>query len=148
MLTTYAATYVASYNMLDASQFFISSEWNLRNLSESVGDGGPITLFAATNEGWFDLHQDDHTRLLTDQWKPHEWDFLRHMMVQGNYTMEAIELLYEEKGDFNFTSLAGQDLMVTKDKGGNLTVAGGSFVKADIRGIDGYVLTAAYRPEL
>jgi uncharacterized surface protein with fasciclin (FAS1) repeats len=137
MLAVYTADYT-SINMKDLSQFFESSEWNLRNMSMNFAGGAPVTLFASHNEGFFQINSQDTTRLLTIKWQPHNWDFLSHMMIPGNFTYEYLDKLYETKGgDFNLTSLANQSLPVTRAEDGTLEVAGGKIFKTDIQGIDG-----------
>jgi hypothetical protein len=138
MLAEYAGDYTTHITKI-VSQYFISSEWNRRNLSKSVGDGGPITLFAAVNDGWSSVNGEDATRLSTDVWKPHQLDLLRHMMVQGNFTEQMLRDRYvTEKGAYNMTSLANQTLQVMVDPvTNNLTIAGGSILFNDIKGVDG-----------
>lgn len=141
MLAEYAAEYTI-HNMKDVSQFFTSSEWNRRNLSmnEGVGDGGPVTLFAAVNTGWDALTGEDITRLSTDMWKPHQHDFLRHMMIQGNFTEEELRQMVEaeESGILNVTSLANQTLYLEIDEDRDkLMVNGGDVFMNDIHGVDG-----------
>lgn len=145
MLSNYAGVYTM-HNMKTLSEFFISSEWNLRNLSLSVGDGGPVTLFAAVSTGWSLVTGIDQTRLLTDMWKPHQWDFLRHMMIQGNYTeAELRQMVKNAGGTLNLTSLANQTLTLelpTEDE--KLKLDGGDLFFPDIRGVDGYVTARLY----
>jgi len=139
MLLNVAAEYTV-YNLRDTAQFFISSEWNLRNLSRSVGDGGPVTMFASTNSGYNFFNLEDTTRLATDKWKPHMWDLLRHMMVQGVYLEQDLKDLYVGNGnqEYNLTSLAGQPITIGYDSGRNVVqVDGGDLFYADIKGVDG-----------
>lgn len=139
MLVNYAAEYT-SHNMKDTAQFFIASEWNLRNLSLSVGDGGPVTLFATADSGWNIFNIEDVTRLATDKWKPHQWDMLRHMCVQGIYLESDLKALYDQSGPYNLTSLAGQPIAFDFDPVKNvMTVDGGDLFFADVKGVDGYV---------
>jgi len=139
MLTEYASEFT-SHNTKDISQFLTSSEWNRRNLSLDVGDGSPVTLFAAINTGWDSLTGEDITRLSTDMWKPHQWDFLRHMMIQGNYSLaELRQMVSDAGGALNVTSLANQTLSLEVD-GNTLSVNGGEVFYPDIHGVDGYVL--------
>lgn len=138
MLVEYASEFT-SHNMKDVSQMFVSSEWNRRNLSLNVGDGSPVTLFASTNEGWFEVNGEDVTRLSTDEWKPHQWDMLRHMMVQGNWTYQMLQdRLTANRGPYNLTSLAGQNLTVKlNEKQTTLTIAGGEIFYPNVVGVDG-----------
>ena len=138
MLVEYAADFT-QYNTKDVAQMFISSEWNRRNLSIDVGDGGPITLFASINDGWFEVNGEDVTRLSTDMWKPHQLDLLRHMMVQGNWSYQMLQdRLVQEGGPYNLTSLAGQNLTVKLDEEKSiLSLAGGNIFYQDVVGVDG-----------
>lgn len=140
MLANYAAEYTM-YNMKDFAQYFVSSEWNLRNLSLSIGDGSPVTLLAADNAAFFDVTGIDTTRLSTDMWRPHLHDFLKHMTLQGNYTMEELKKLTEEKGGaYNITTLANQTIELTIDEDRDkLMILGGDVRRSDIQGVDGYV---------
>ena len=139
MLANYAAEFT-KYNMRDISQFMIASEWNLRNLSRSVGDGGPITLLAAADVGFNIFNLEDTTRLASDKWKPHQWDLLRHNILQGEYTeQDFIDLWYDNnKMDYNLTTLSGQNVTfgyneVTK----KVQVEGGDLWYPNIKGVDG-----------
>lgn len=141
MLTEYASEFTRN-NMKDIAQYFTASEWNRRNLSMSVGDGGPITLFAPVNTGWGKVTGFDTTRLSTDMWKPHMWDMLRHMLVQGNYTEKELrQMVIDNKGPYNITTLAGQHILLDIDKERDkLLVDDGEVFYSDIHGVDGYVL--------
>jgi hypothetical protein len=141
MQVDYAADYTA-YNTKETAQFMIASEWNLRNISESVGDGGPVTLFASANTGWNVFNLEDKTRLAGDEWKPHQWDLLRHMMVQGIYLLDDLKALYNQHGgSYNLTSLAGQPISIDYDASRDtILVDNGDLFYPDIKGVDGYVL--------
>ncbi|GKY93565.1 hypothetical protein MPSEU_000323900 [Mayamaea pseudoterrestris] len=137
MLAEYVEEFT-QHNLKDVAQMFISSEWNRRNLSLNVGDGGPITLFAAINDGWFEVNSEDVTRLSTDMWKPHQLDLLRHMMVQGNWSYNTLQDKLSSEGPYNLTSLAGQNLTVSFDEEKDLlSIAGGSLFYQDVQGVDG-----------
>lgn len=138
MLANVAAEYTVQYNMRDTSQFLIASEWNLRNLSQSVGDGTDITLFASVNTGWGAFDLEDVTRLASDEWNPHKLDLLRHFLVQGRHTYGDLYAKYQSQGPFNLTSLAGQPLRVGYNEAAKaVTVEDGNFVYKDILGVDG-----------
>jgi hypothetical protein len=138
MLVEYASEFT-SFNMKDVSQLFVSSEWNRRNLALNVGDGSPVTLFASVNDGWLDVNGEDVTRLSTDEWKPHQWDMLRHMMIQGNWTYQMLQdRLTANKGPYNITSLAGQNLTVDLNEDQTtLTISGGELFYPNVIGVDG-----------
>jgi Fasciclin domain len=139
MLTDVASEYTI-YNTLDVAQFFRASEWNLRDLRLSVGDGSDLTLFASINTGWSIFNTDDTTRLAGDEWKPHQLDMLSHMLVQGRWTEQDLKDKYETNGAFNLTSLLNQSIPVDFDSAtGFITIAGGDLFFPDIQGVDGYV---------
>lgn len=140
MLANYAAEFTM-HNLKDISQYFVSSEWNLRNLSLSIGDGSPVTLLAADNTAFFEVTGTDTTRLSTDMWRPHLHDFLRHMVLQGNYTDADLKALAEGNGGaVNMTTLSGQTIEISvSEESGNLQVEGGDVTYANIHGVDGQV---------
>jgi hypothetical protein len=146
MLMNYAAEYT-KHMMRDHAQFFIASEWNLRNLSLSVGDGGPITLFACSDPGFSIFNLDDVTRLASDKWKPHQWDLLRHNLLQGIWTeQDLIDKWYESRSAYNLETLAGQNITFDYDETRQvLTVDGGDLWYPNIKGVDGYVFQLKYR---
>ena len=138
MMADYAAQKTI-HNMEDVSQFFVASEWNLRNLSLSVGDGGPVTLIAPSNTAWNFLGLQEKTRLATDKWKRHLWDLLKHLLIQGKYAKEDLKRIVEENGGpVNVTMLSGEHVVVTYDLALNLVmVDGGKLFLSDISGVDG-----------
>lgn len=138
MLANYGAEFT-NYNLRDISQFLISSEWNLRNLSLSVGDGGPITLLAAADQGFSIFNLEDTTRLASDKWKPHQWDLLRHNILQGEYTEKDFKDIWaENQTAYNLTTLAGQNVEFDYDPEEDVVlVQGGKLWKPNIKGVDG-----------
>lgn len=139
MLANYGAEFT-NYNLRDISQFMIASEWNLRNLSLSVGDGGLITLLAASDPGWSIFNLEDVTKLASDKWKPHQWDLLRHNILQGEYLEDDFIRLWNENGkvEYNLTTLAGQNVTFDYDESkGKVLVQGGELWYPDIKGVDG-----------
>ena len=138
MLSNYAAEYTI-HNLRDVSQLFVGSEWNLRNLSQSVGDGGPVTVFAPINTGWNFFTLEDTTRLATDKWKRHLWDMLKHLILQGEYSKEDLKAMVTENGGpLNMTMLTGETTVLDFDTDRNeLTLDGGDIYFTDVRGVDG-----------
>ena len=138
MLTNYAAEYTI-HNLRDVSQFLIASGWNLRDLSLSVGDGGPITMIAPVNAAWNFLNLDDTVRLATDKWKRHLFDLLKHLLIQGQYSKEDLKSLVEANGGpVNVTMLNGEHSVVTYDLQQNLVmIDGGKLFFSDVNGVDG-----------
>jgi uncharacterized surface protein with fasciclin (FAS1) repeats len=141
MLTDYAGLKVPEYNVEDFAQYLRASEWNRRDLTQSIGDPTKnITLFASLRPGIVEWFREDTTRISTDQWKPHLRDLLRHCTVQGAMTYADLKKRFDEEGQYNLTSLANQTVEVDYDvKKDLLTVAGGTIAAADIRGVDGLV---------
>ena len=142
MLANYAAEYT-TYNMGRSAQFMISSEWNLRNLSRSVGNGQPVTLLACEDGAWSIFGLETNTRLASDTWKPHRLDLLRHHLLQGEYTKDDFIDLYfnvYDESEYNLTTLAGQNITLNYDTQREVvTVQGGTLWYPDIKGVDGYV---------
>jgi uncharacterized surface protein with fasciclin (FAS1) repeats len=143
MLVIYASEYT-TFNLKDMSQFLTASEWNLRNLSMSVGDGGKLTMFAGADDGWNFFNLEDVTRIATDEWKWHQWDLLRHSMVQGEYLVQDLKNMWlfdYNETDFNMTSLANQNITIGYDKERDMVLVDhGDLWLGDIQGVDGYVV--------
>lgn len=140
MLVGYAADYT-NYALRNTAQFFVASEWNLRNLSLSVGDGDNVTLFASTDPGWSIFNLEDTIRLASDKWKPHQLNLLSHFMVQGKWTeQDFIDKFNIEKGAYNMTSLAGEPIEISYNQTRSVvTIAGFDLFYKNIKGVDGYV---------
>jgi len=137
MLTRTAAEFT-KYNLEDTAQMLYSSEWNMRDLRLSVGDGSKLTLFASLNTGWNFFNQVDKTRLTTDKWKRHQWDLLSHMLVQGYLTKSDLRDRYDQEGPYNLTSLANQTILVDFDNTEKkLIVDKGDLFYPNIEGVDG-----------
>jgi hypothetical protein len=140
MLTSVAAQYT-QYNLKDTAQFFGASEWNIRDLRRSVGDGSNVTLFAAITTGWNYFNVEDMTRLAGDEWKPHQLDLLAHMLVQGTYTNAQLLERYQAEGPYNLTTLTNQTIEVSFDTSKDaITIDGGDIIFSDLQGVDGYVV--------
>jgi uncharacterized surface protein with fasciclin (FAS1) repeats len=140
MLTDYAAEF-SSLNTKDAAQLFWGTEWNLRNLSLSVGDGGPLTMFASINTGFNFFTLEDTTRLSTDKWRRHLWDLASHFLTQGKYTRDhLINITKTNGGAWNLTMLTGENVTIDFDESRNMVlVDGGDLFMHDMQGQDGYV---------
>jgi hypothetical protein len=144
MLTDFAGEKVPEFNVVDFAQYLRASEWNRRDLTQSVGNNAPgnnITLFASLRSGIVEFFREDTTRISTDEWKPHLRDLLRHCMVQGAMTYDDLKARYDANGGaYNLTSLANQTIAVDYDADKQLVlVEGGTIAKSDIRGVDGLV---------
>lgn len=138
MLTDVAGSYT-TYSVDDFAEFLQASQWNLRDLRQSVGNGTDVTMFASINSGWSFLDRDDIVRLGSDRWAPHLLDLLRHNIVQGAYTAQNLKNLFvKEAGPFELTSLAGQPFTIGYNANSNrLTIADGEVFVEDIQGVDG-----------
>lgn len=145
MLTDYASQY-SSINTKDAAQLFWGTEWNLRNLSSAVGDGGPLTLFASINTGFSFFTLEDTTRISTDKWRRHLWDLASHFLTQGVYTKERlIDITKTNGGPWQLTMLTGENITIDYDEARNMVlVEGGDLFLHDIQGQDGYVWNIYY----
>jgi hypothetical protein len=129
-----------SYQVGDTAMFFRASEWNMRDLRTSVGNGTDVTLFASIDKGWSYFNNEDKVRLTTDEWKRHQWDLLSHMMVHGIHTEETLRSRFEREGPYNLTSLAHQPLMIDFDATtSQVTMEKGNLFKTDMKGVDGLV---------
>jgi hypothetical protein len=110
----------------------------MRNISLSVGNGTQVTLFASIGTGWNYFSQEDATRLTTDKWKPHQWDLLAHMMVQGVWTYEDLLDKYNAEGAYTMMSLIDEPLKFDFDHGKQkMTMEGGELFFPNIQGVDG-----------
>ena len=142
MLLEYAAVY-SPYSLNDASQFWETSEWNLRNLSMSVGDGNPVTVFAAIDNAFDVFNAEDVARISTDKWKIHQWNFLHHNMLQGEYLeQDLVDLWYNNSGkEYNLTALSGENITFDYDEERKkVQVDGGDLWFSNLKGVDGYVM--------
>ena len=142
MLTNYAAEYT-KFSTYDVAQLFIGSEWNMRHLGLSVGDGSKVTLFAAMNSA-MDEHftREDITRLSTDKWRRHLWDLLKHFLVQGDYTKEDLKNMVLDNGGepVQLTMLTGENCTLEYDPERNMVMLEqGDLFFGDIKGVDGFV---------
>lgn len=147
MLLEYASVYLDDPILKDAAQFYETSEWNLRNLSMSVGNGSKITLFAARDNAYNVFNLEDVKRLSTDKWKRHQWNFLQHTMLQGEYYDTDFVRLWEENlgKPYNLTAISGENITIDYDKDRKMVrIDDGDIIKANIQGIDGYVKCFLY----
>jgi uncharacterized surface protein with fasciclin (FAS1) repeats len=138
MLVQYAGDW-SPFDTRATSQFLISSEWNMRNLSLSVGSGDKLTMFAPVLQAWDVLNQDDIVRLASDKWKPHQWELLGNILVEGVWLEQDLKDKYnEEGGPFTLTTLVNQTIPIDYDEERDVVmVSGGDLFFADIKGVDG-----------
>ncbi|CAB9517689.1 unknown protein (Partial), partial [Seminavis robusta] len=83
-------------NLKDMYQYYRSSEWNLRNLTRSIGtQQGSFNVFAPLQSGYGEFNIEVGVRISTLEWKRHLWDFLLHMTVEPAYTTDELYKLVE-----------------------------------------------------
>jgi hypothetical protein len=138
MLTQYAGDW-SPFDMRETSDFLISSEWNMRNLSLSVGSGGLMTMFAPVKQAWEVLNQDDIIRLASDKWKPHQFNLLGNLLVEGIWLEQDLKDKYfENGGPYILNSTINEEVSIDYDEVRDVVmVKGGDLFFADIKGVDG-----------
>jgi len=139
MMTNYAAEYTR-FNVRDMAQLLIGSGWNTRDLNFAVGNGTKVTLFAALDTAFDSFTSDDTTRLSTDKWIRHLWDFLKHSMIQGEWTMQDLkQLVLDNDGQpVQLTMLTGENTTLAYDATRNMvTLEGGDVFFGDVKAVDG-----------
>eukprot|EP00522_Entomoneis_paludosa_P014952 CAMPEP_0172453626 /NCGR_PEP_ID=MMETSP1065-20121228/10853_1 /TAXON_ID=265537 /ORGANISM="Amphiprora paludosa, Strain CCMP125" /LENGTH=731 /DNA_ID=CAMNT_0013205811 /DNA_START=128 /DNA_END=2323 /DNA_ORIENTATION=- len=159
MLLEYAAVYTP-FNLKDAAQFWETSEWNLRNLSMSAGNGGPVTVLASIDNAFNEFNAEDVARISTDKWKRHQWNFLHHQMIQGTYLEEDfVELWYNNSGrPYNITMISGENATFDYDEERKKVMVYGNAVVdvnkrygdmwfSNLKGIDGLLHFTAALPQ-
>jgi hypothetical protein len=138
LLVEYAGDF-SPFDMRATSQFLISSEWNLRDLRLSIGSGAELTMFAPVLQAWNVLNQDDVVRLASDKWKPHQFNLLGNIIVEGIWLEQDLKDKYKaEGGPYNLYSTINQTVPITYDEERDvIMVTGGDLFLADIKGVDG-----------
>jgi hypothetical protein len=56
-------------------------------------------MFAPVLQAWDVLNQDDIVRLASDKWKPHQWDLLGNIWVEGVWLEQDLKDKYKEEED-------------------------------------------------
>jgi len=121
------------------------------NLNETLSAGGPYTVFAPDDMVFDDLgfeaiaglmdNASELTRILT------------YHVVEGDYSSEELLNMTGSGNETTLESLAGEDLILNRTEGGELTVNGAMVVTPDIRADNGVihvidaVLTPSYTNE-
>lgn len=139
MIMKYCAEYT-TINLKDMAQYYKSSEWNLRNLTKSIGtQQGSFNVFAPLQEGYGEFNIEVAVRISTLEWKRHLWDFLLHMTVEPAYTTDELYQLVEDAGGYmQMKMLSGFNTTLQFDSEGELTIDGARFLKPyDMKGVDG-----------
>jgi len=139
MLVDVASLYTM-YQLEDNAQLLGATEWNMRDVRLSVGNGTDVTLFASINTGWDFFNRDDTIRIATPKWKRHLLNLMEHTLVQGIWTKEKLLERYHQVGPYELMSLAGEPIPVGFNHAkGEVTVAGGELFFPNIQGPDGMV---------
>ena len=139
MIMIFCADYT-TINLKDMAQYYISSEWELRNLTKSIGTGhGSFNVFAPLQDGYGEFNIEVGVRISTLEWKRHLWDFLLHMTVEPAYTTEELyELVTDAGGYLEMKMLSGFNTTLRIEPDGELTIDGARFLKPyDMKGVDG-----------
>ena len=146
MVMDFAAEYT-SINLKDMAQYYRSSEWNLRNLTRSIGTGqGSFNVFAPLQSGFGEFNIEVGVRISTLEWKRHLWDFLLHMTVEPARTNEEwYQLVNDAGGYLQVKMLSGFNTTMQIDEEGELTIDGARMLKPyDMKGVDGYALQTSF----
>lgn len=139
MLMIFCADYT-TINLKDMAQYYRSSEWNLRNLTTSIGTAqGSFNVFAPLQDGYGEFNIEVAVRISTLEWRRHLWDFLLHMTVEPAYTTEELyEVVTDAGGYLEMKMLSGFNTTFEIDQEGELTIDGARFLKPyDMKGVDG-----------
>ncbi|CAB9506727.1 expressed unknown protein [Seminavis robusta] len=141
MIMNFCAEYT-TINLKDMYQYYRSSEWNLRNLTRSIGtQQGSFNVFAPLQSGYGEFNIEVGVRISTLEWKRHLWDFLLHMTVEPAYTTDELYKLVEAAGGYmQMKMLSGFNTTLEFDEDGELTIDGARLLKPyDMKGVDGYI---------
>ncbi|CAB9502787.1 expressed unknown protein [Seminavis robusta] len=141
MLMQFCADYT-TINLKDMAQYYRSSEWNLRNLSKSIGtQQGSFSVFAPLQDGYGVFNIEVGVRISTLEWKRHLWDFLLHLTMEPAYTTDELyQLLEDAGGTMEVKMLSGFHTTFALDDEGELTIDGARLLKPyDMKGVDGYI---------
>ena len=139
MLMKFCADFT-TINLKDMAQYYISSGWNIRNLTKSIGtDQGSFNVFAPIQDGYGEFNIEVAVRISTLEWQRHLWDFLLHMTVEPQRSMEEWKAMTEDAGGYmQVKMLSGFNTTFEIDEDGELTIDGARFLKPyDMLGVDG-----------
>lgn len=128
-------------NLKDMYQYYVSSGWNLRNLTRSIGtDQGSFNVFAPLQDGFGSFNIEVGVRISTLEWERHLWDFLLHLTVEPARTSEEwTELVKDNGGKMSVKMLSGFPIeMAIIDE--ELTINKARIIGPyDMQGVDGYI---------
>jgi len=129
-------------NLKDMAQYYKSSEWDLRNLTRSIGTGqGSFNVFAPLQDGCGEFNIEVAVRITTLEWRRHLWDFLLHTTAEPARTTEELyEAVEAADGFLPVKMLSGFETTFEIDDEGEITIDGARMLKPyDVKGVDGYI---------
>lgn len=129
LLSIQAKYFAPEYN--DVVELFQVSGWDLTNLTTS---DSMLTIFAPPNV----FSGDDNTtlvHLMNATWIQHNWDFLRHIMMEPAYTIEEMVNIAKDNGGSMTVSMSSGSTGELSLEG--LESINRSTTTVDMRGVDG-----------
>jgi hypothetical protein len=127
-------------NLKDIHQFYISSEWNLRDLTKSIGTAqGNFSVFSPLEDGFGDFNNEVADRISTLEWMRHMWDFLLHLTVEPALTRDQwYQRVQEANNSLSVKMLSGFNTNFVIDENDVMLIDGSPFRNPyDLKGIDG-----------
>ena len=109
-------------------------------MTKSIGtDQGSFNVFAPIQDGYGEFNIEVAVRISTLEWQRHLWDFLLHMTVEPQRSMEEWKAMTEDAGGYmQVKMLSGFNTTFEIDEDGELTIDGARFLKPyDMLGVDG-----------
>lgn len=139
MLMGYTGDFT-TINLKDMHQFFVSSDWNLRDLTKSIGTAqGNFSIFCPLEDGFGDFNNEVADRLSTIEWKRHLWNFLLHLTVEPALTYEEWYIRVQNNGGSETVKMLSSFYTTLRiDDDQELTIDGSRFRRPnDLKGVDG-----------
>ena len=126
-------------NLKDMHQYYVSSGWNLRNLTKSIGTGhGSFNVFAPLQGGFGEFNIEVAVRISTLEWQRHLWDFLLHLTVEPAHTQEEWTQIVTDAGGYLEVKMLSGFNTTMRIEDGELTIDGAKFLRpANLKGVDG-----------
>lgn len=121
-------------------QFYISSEWDLRDLTKSIGTAqGNFSVFCPLEDGFGDFNNEIADRISTLEWQRHMWDFLLHLTVEPALTYDEWKTRVKNNGgEETVKMLSGFNTTFRVDEQDNLLIDGSLFREpSNLKGVDG-----------
>jgi hypothetical protein len=136
--------YTADFTTIDLKvmhQLFITSEWNPRDLGETIGTAqGNFTIFCPLSDGFGDLTPEIIGRFSTLFWRRHLRSLLLHMITEPALTTEQwYERVEQAGGQLSVEMLSGFNISFVIDANSyELLVDGSPLTTSSVlKGIDG-----------